>query len=570
MTKSHSGVTKFSGMVLLCKVCGDVASGFHYGVHACEGCKGFFRRSIQQNIQYKKCLKNENCSIMRMNRNRCQQCRFKKCLSVGMSRDAVRFGRIPKREKQRMLIEMQSAMKTMMNSQFNGHLQNDTLVEHHEQTALPAQEQLRPKPQLEQENIKSSPPPPSDFAKEEVIGMVTRAHKDTFLYNQEQRENSAESMQPQRERIPKNVEQYNLNHDHCGNGLSSHFPCGESQQHLDGQYKGRSMMHYPNGHAICIADGHCMNFSSAYTQRVCDRAPVDGFSQNENKSSYLCNTAGRMHLVLMVRFASLFDAKERTVTFLSGKKYSVDDLHSMGAGDLLNSMFEFSEKLNALQLSDEEMSLFTAVVLVSAEATKIKVPAVPETLKKKRRNFAELKIKRLRKKFAQKMLRKARRKLICKKAQHCHKEYRQMDRTEIRTARMARNAGNFYAPAGPKLAFVIRIRGINGVSPKVRKVLQLLRLRQIFNGTFVKLNKASITMLRIVEPCIAWGYLNLKSVNELTYKRGYGRVNKKRIGLTDSSVITRSLGKFGISCMEDLIHEIYTVGKCFQEASNFL
>uniref|UniRef100_A0A2K6FZW5 Nuclear receptor subfamily 1 group D member 2 n=1 Tax=Propithecus coquereli TaxID=379532 RepID=A0A2K6FZW5_PROCO len=446
MTKSHSGVTKFSGMVLLCKVCGDVASGFHYGVHACEGCKGFFRRSIQQNIQYKKCLKNENCSIMRMNRNRCQQCRFKKCLSVGMSRDAVRFGRIPKREKQRMLIEMQSAMKTMMNSQFSSHLQNDTLVERHEQTALPAQEQLRPKPQLEQENIKSSPPPSSDFAKEEVIGMVTRAHKDTFMYNQEHRENSAETMQPQRgERIAKNMEQYNLNHDHCGSGLS-HFPCSESQQHLNGQYKGRNIMHYPNGHAICIANGHCVNFSNAYTQRVCDRIPIDGFSQNENKNSYLCNTGGRMHLVcpmskspyvdphksgheiweefsmsftpavkevvefakripgfrdlsqhdqvnllkagtfevLMVRFASLFDAKERTVTFLSGKKFSVDDLHSMGAGDLLNSMFEFSEKLNALQLSDEEMSLFTAVVLVSADRSGIEnvnsVEALQETL----------------------------------------------------------------------------------------------------------------------------------------------------------------------------------------------
>lgn len=46
---------------------------------------------------------------------------------------------------------------------------------------------------------------------------------------------------------------------------------------------------------------------------------------------------------------------------------------------------------------------------------------------------------------------------------------------------------------------------INGVSPKVRKVLQLLRLRQIFNGTFVKLSKASVNMLRIVEPYIAWG-----------------------------------------------------------------
>lgn len=52
---------------------------------------------------------------------------------------------------------------------------------------------------------------------------------------------------------------------------------------------------------------------------------------------------------------------------------------------------------------------------------------------------------------------------------------------------------------------VFVLHSINGVSPKVRKVLQLLRLRQIFNGVFVKLNKASINMLRIAEPYIAWG-----------------------------------------------------------------
>lgn len=120
-SSAKSAITKINGMVLLCKVCGDVASGFHYGVHACEGCKGFFRRSIQQNIQYKKCLKMENCTIMRINRNRCQQCRFKKCLAVGMSRDAVRFGRIPKREKQRMLLEMQNAMNNMMSNNVQLH-----------------------------------------------------------------------------------------------------------------------------------------------------------------------------------------------------------------------------------------------------------------------------------------------------------------------------------------------------------------------------------------------------------------------------------------------------------------
>ncbi|KAJ8783609.1 hypothetical protein J1605_008652 [Eschrichtius robustus] len=94
-------------------------------------------------------------------------------------------------------------------------------------------------------------------------------------------------------------------------------------------------------------------------------------------------------------------------------------------------------------------------------------------------------------------------------------------------ARMARKAGNFCVPEEPKLALVIRIRGSKGVSSKVRKVLQLLRLLQIFSGTFVKLNEASVNMLRIVEPHIARGYPNLKSENEPIYKFGYGKINKK-------------------------------------------
>lgn len=68
----------------------------------------------------------------------------------------------------------------------------------------------------------------------------------------------------------------------------------------------------------------------------------------------------------MVRFAALFDVHDRTVTFLSGKSYGMEELQLLGAGDLLISMFEFSEKLSGLHLAEEEMSLFTAVVLVSA------------------------------------------------------------------------------------------------------------------------------------------------------------------------------------------------------------
>ena len=75
-----------------------------------------------------------------------------------------------------------------------------------------------------------------------------------------------------------------------------------------------------------------------------------------------------------------------------------------------------------------------------------------------------------------------------------------------RLQRDAKKDGNYYVPAEPKLAFVMRIRGINQVSPKVRKVLQLLRLRQINNGVFIKMNKATTNMLRI---CGKWSELNL-------------------------------------------------------------
>jgi len=68
----------------------------------------------------------------------------------------------------------------------------------------------------------------------------------------------------------------------------------------------------------------------------------------------------------MVRFASMFNVKEQTVTFISGTTYGLEDLRAMGMGQLLGAMFDFSHKLASLELSSEEMGLFTAVVLVSA------------------------------------------------------------------------------------------------------------------------------------------------------------------------------------------------------------
>ncbi|CAH4039006.1 unnamed protein product [Pieris brassicae] len=99
-----------------CKVCGDKASGYHYGVTSCEGCKGFFRRSIQKQIEYR-CLRDGKCLVIRLNRNRCQYCRFKKCLAVGMSRDSVRYGRIPKRRDVTTPESMADLAKNLANTE---------------------------------------------------------------------------------------------------------------------------------------------------------------------------------------------------------------------------------------------------------------------------------------------------------------------------------------------------------------------------------------------------------------------------------------------------------------------
>merc|ERR1712133_54190 len=208
----------------------------------------------------------------------------------------------------------------------------------------------------------------------------------------------------------------------------------------------------------------------------------------------------------------------------------------------------------------------TKETITMAEPT----PSIPETLLKRRKNLEAIKASRAAATLKQRKSLKEKRRVIFKRAEQYTKEYRAKERDEIRLRRMAKRDGNFYVPAEAKLAFVIRIRGVNQVSPKVKKALQLLRLRQINNGVFVKLNKSTLNMLRLVEPFIAWGYPNLKTIRELIYKRGFAKVNHQRIPISNNEVVEDNLGSCGIICVEDLIHEIFTVGDNFKKANNFL
>uniref|UniRef100_UPI00358FB216 nuclear receptor subfamily 1 group D member 2-like n=1 Tax=Myxine glutinosa TaxID=7769 RepID=UPI00358FB216 len=480
--------TAINGIVLLCKVCGDTASGFHYGVHACEGCKGFFRRSIQQNIKYKPCLKNEDCPVVRANRNRCQHCRFKKCLSVGMSKDAVRFGRIPKREKLRLLEEVRSTMSAASSGQLAtiSHAQQCNMDWSGTREAGLAQEEValvfnqnggRPVNKIgtpAEDGLLGSTsmqgkrayrqPTPGAAAVAVVVGLSRKeglrcrqtpgvsperllplptdnqgvqpmTAKSMVEYSNNESERSPpestamdftcsiqggyqqtlrQSDPPacplgilghtyiatpeppclhERDQAPCWQPKMALNHGTAPRfaGRKLHADNSESSS-TDGDY---AASHHRGKHLACPLNGNPYGwpgatggdlweefsryFTPAVKQVVAFARSIPGFLDLSQFDQVALLKAGTFE-VLAVRFSSLFDPESRTVRFHNGRSYSLAELQNLGMGNLLHAMFEFTEKLASLQLSPDEMDLFSGVVLVSADRSGIKDAAAVERL----------------------------------------------------------------------------------------------------------------------------------------------------------------------------------------------
>merc|ERR1719242_2272202 len=182
---------------------------------------------------------------------------------------------------------------------------------------------------------------------------------------------------------------------------------------------------------------------------------------------------------------------------------------------------------------------------------------VPENILKKSQRDAKLLKQMADQRAAAKAARAAARTAAAAAATKYAKEHADADKSLVDAKRAAKKNGDFYVEAQAKIAFVVRTRGIHKLPPKPKKIMQLLRLRQLHNGVFVKLNRATINMIRMVEPYITYGYPTRDTVRKLIYEIGFGKVNRQRIALNDNSVVAGVLGEKGVACVEDLIHEIW-------------
>jgi large subunit ribosomal protein L7e len=195
---------------------------------------------------------------------------------------------------------------------------------------------------------------------------------------------------------------------------------------------------------------------------------------------------------------------------------------------------------------------------------------VPESLRKKQERDAKYAADEKAAKDQATKDRNEKKTIYADRAQKYFEEYQKHDQDIVDSKRKAKKEGSIFVEPEAKVALVVRSKGIMKMRPTSKKILQLIRLRQINNAVFLVVNKATLNMLKRCSPCVTFGYPNRKTIRELVYKRGFAKVNGARIPLSDNSIVEKELGKHGIICVEDLIHEIATCGPHFRECNRFL
>uniref|UniRef100_A0A3P9D677 Nuclear receptor ROR-alpha n=1 Tax=Maylandia zebra TaxID=106582 RepID=A0A3P9D677_9CICH len=377
--------------VIPCKICGDKSSGVHYGVITCEGCKqGFFRRSQLPTVSYS-CSRQSNCQIDRASRNRCQHCRLQKCLAQGMSRD-VKFGRMSKRQRDSLIAEVERHRQ-----QQQQQLQGDA------QTVLsyPTKNRQDRSPQL----LQPMAPTYSYSGDAELLTYAADIHPylmcspndsqvPAMIYrtsgisptsrSQGRGDNAGhadirfDSRQSSHDMMgihpysgledPYSLYPHSLrNIELCASIVRSHRETSqyrvEELQALRWKLFSREEIQAYQSKSVDEMWQHCAIRLTDAVQFVVEFAKhIPGFRMlSQNDQIALLKTSMEVVLVRMSRF---FNTENNTV-FFDGKFAGTEVFKSL-CGDLIAAVFDFAHGMCALKLTEQQIALFSALVLINA------------------------------------------------------------------------------------------------------------------------------------------------------------------------------------------------------------
>ncbi|KAM4600627.1 nuclear receptor ROR-alpha B [Polymixia lowei] len=387
--------------VIPCKICGDKSSGVHYGVITCEGCKGFFRRSQLPTVSYS-CSRQSNCQIDRASRNRCQHCRLQKCLAQGMSRDAVKFGRMSKRQRDSLFAEVERHRQQQQQQQQQQQLQGEAQAA----LAYPSKPRQDQPPQLLQPlasaysfagepELLSFPAdvhsylvrPPSESL---VSDMVYRGSSVSPTSRSHGRGDSSghsdgrgfDSRQPSPDLMgirpydpledPFSPYPHSLRNidELCGSILRSHRETSqyrvEELQALRWKVFSREEIQAYQSKSVDEMWQYCAVRLTDAVQYVVEFAKrIPGFRVLSQNDQIALLKAGSMEVVL-VRMSRFFNIENNTVYF-DGKFAGTEVFKSLACGDLIAAVFDFAHGICTLRLTEHQIALFTALVLINAD-----------------------------------------------------------------------------------------------------------------------------------------------------------------------------------------------------------
>ncbi|KAM8762972.1 nuclear receptor ROR-alpha A-like isoform 2-T2 [Acanthopagrus schlegelii] len=409
--------------IIPCKICGDKSSGIHYGVITCEGCKGFFRRSQQSNAAYS-CPRQKNCLIDRTSRNRCQHCRLQKCLTVGMSRDAVKFGRMSKKQRDSLYAEVQK--HRLQQQQQQQQQQQGSILASHPGLSIPSpaeSEPVSPHYCLSSTGLtelpdelggyveQNSPEGGSDSSKGDSGGGGGGGGGEGggggfYLDFQPSPDQSGLDINGIK---PEPLFDYGSSNDffpYCSFSNGDTSPT-VSMDELDHQVQLISKSHletcqylreelqqmswqnflqdevesYQSKPREVMWQLCAVKITEAIQYVVEFAKRIDGFMDLCQNDQIVLLKAGSLEVVF-VRMCRMFDSQNNTV-FFDGKFAGPDVFRALGCDDLITSVFDFAKSMCSLDLSEDELALFSAFVLLSADRSWLQEKLQVEKLQQK-------------------------------------------------------------------------------------------------------------------------------------------------------------------------------------------
>ncbi|XP_014281746.1 ecdysone receptor isoform X3 [Halyomorpha halys] len=290
----------------LCLVCGDRASGYHYNALTCEGCKGFFRRSITKNAVYQ-CKYGNNCEIDMYMRRKCQECRLKKCLSVGMRPECV----VP---------EYQCAVKRKEKK-----AQKD-----------------KDKP------VSTTNGSPESIKVEEPHRVVYKTESDTL--GRPVPMNGIKPVSPEQEELIHRLVYFQNEYEHPSEEdlrrIVSNTP-NEDEEQSDQRFR------------------HLTEITILTVQLIVEFAKrLPGFDKllREDQIALLKACSSE---VMMLRMARKYDANTDSILFANNQPYNRESYSLAGMGDVIEDLLRFCRHMYNMKVDNAEYALLTAIVIFS-------------------------------------------------------------------------------------------------------------------------------------------------------------------------------------------------------------